>query len=321
MINAWLLTSPWPKPYFYETWRFLDEMKKRNLNAYHVHPDMCTVVGDKVYIENKQIDPPDLVIMRHAVWNPDGLRKLGVLRKYGSLFVTDIEPHIEALDKVYAHEKYIKAKIPLPKTICIDISETNASEKIGDMIGFPCVIKWRFAAASEKVFLCLDEFELLSITGNLLKFTSNPQFTKRLSSDPRTPRSKHNMMVIAQEYLDLNYMITAHSIKNRNIQGTMQAIPPSFNGYQKFQANFANAEGRVQLPINASDEMQDLINRSLDALNVEWGRVDIFPTKDGLKLCEINPSANFPMTEACSLENLAGHMIDHAIEKYQSLKR
>jgi len=321
MINAWLLTSPWPKSHFYETWRFLDEMNKRGLNSMHVNPDMCNIINEKLFIDNIPSTPPDLVIMRHAVWNPNGLRKLGILRKYGTIFVTDIEPHIHALDKIHAHRKYVTAGIPTPKTSIIDLLNDDASEDIEKTIGYPCVIKWRFAAGSEKVFLCHDEFELQVITGNLIKSLSNRQFVRRLSSDPKTPRSKHNTSVIVQEYLDLNYMITAHAIRGRNIQGTMQAIPPTFTGFDKFQANFANHEGRVQLPIKPCNELKDLIERSLQALDIEWGRVDIFPTKDGFKLCEINPSANFPMTEACSLQNLAGHMVEHAIDRYHSLKR
>jgi glutathione synthase/RimK-type ligase-like ATP-grasp enzyme len=321
MINAWLLTSPWPKSHFYETWRFLDEMNKRGLNSIHINPDMCTIIGDQLYINGKLTPPPDLVIMRHAVWNPNGLRKLGILRKHGTIFVTDIEPHIEALDKIHAHRKYVKAGIPTPKTAFIDISKDSAAEEIENTVGYPCVIKWRFAAGSEKVFLCRDEFELQIIAGNLIRHLSNEQFSRRLSSDPVRPHSSHNTTVFAQEYLDLNYMITAHTVRGRNIQGTMQAIPPSFTGFDKFKANFANYEGRVQLPITPCQELKSLIDKSLEALNIEWGRVDIFPTKDGFKLCEVNPSANFPMTEACSLQNLAGHMVDHAIEKYQSLKR
>lgn len=320
-MKAWLLTSPWPKSYFYETWRFLDEMQKRNLDATHIHPDMCTVVNDKIFIDNKLIEPPDLVIMRHAVWNPDGLRKLGILRKYGTLFITDIEPHIEALDKIHAHEKYIKAGIPTPKTIFVNLANENNIDTIKTSIGYPCVVKWRFAAGSEKVFLCKDEFEIFIIAAELMRHLSNEQFTRRFSSYPKNAYSKHNTTVIIQEYLDINFMITAHSIRGGNIQATMQAIPPSFTGYSKFKANFANAEGRVQLPIKADKKLIDLIQTSLDALDIEWGRVDIFPTKDGYKLCEINPSANFPMTEACSLQNLAGYMIDHALSKYHSVKR
>ena len=319
MKKVWLLTSPAPKSYWYETWRFLDEIKKRGFDAEHINPYMCTVVNDNVYINNEKIIPPDLVIMRHAVWNPLGLKKIGILRKRGSIFVTDIEPHIEALDKINAHKKYEKANIPTAKTIFVDLSSETAADEIQNNIGYPCVIKWRFSAGSEKVFLCKDEFELYTIAGNLLKQLSSEDFHKKLTTNPSN--KKHNTTVVVQEYLDLNYMITAHAIRGRNIQATMQAIPPSFTGYEKFKANFANADGRVQLPIIASSEMKNLIDKSLDALNVEWGRVDIFPTKDGLKLCEINPSANFPMTEACSFRNLAGHMIDHAIEIYQSLKR
>jgi glutathione synthase/RimK-type ligase-like ATP-grasp enzyme len=319
MKKVWLLTSPAPKSHWYETWRFLDEIKRRGFDAEHINPYMCMVVNDDVYIDNKKIIPPDLIIMRHAVWNPIGLRKIGILRKHGSVFVTDIEPHIDALDKINAHRKYEKAGIPTAKTIFVDLSSETAADKIQDEIGYPCVIKWRFSAGSEKVFLCHDEFELYAIAGNLLKLLPSEEFRKRFTSN--STDKKYHTTVVVQEYLDINYMITAHAVRGRNIQATMQAIPPSFTGYSKFKANFANHEGRVQLPISTSNEMKNLIDNSLDALNIEWGRVDIFPTKDGLKICEINPSANFPMTEACSLRNLAGHMIDHAIDVYQSLKR
>jgi glutathione synthase/RimK-type ligase-like ATP-grasp enzyme len=321
MINAWLLTSPWPKSHFYEIWRFLNEMEGRGLNAIHVHPEICTVVGDNVFIDGRQIIPPDLIIIRHANWNPENLRKLSILKNHGSIFVTDLEPHIDALDKIIAHEKYVKAGIPTPKTIFVNLLDNNAAEEIGDLIGYPCVIKWRFSAGSERVYLCKDEFELQMIAGNLIKFLPNPQFSRRLSSDPKNPYSIHNTTVIAQEFIELNYQLTAHCVRGRNIQSTMQAIPPSFTGYSKFKAAFANDEGRVQLPIRTSTEIRNLVENSLNALNIEWGRIDIFPTKDGLKLCEVNPSANFPMTEACSLQNLAGHIVDHAIEKYYSLKR
>ena len=52
-------------------------------------------------------------------------KKLGKLRNLGTIFVTDIEPHIEALDKVCAHKKYVKANIPLPKTLIIDMESIN----------------------------------------------------------------------------------------------------------------------------------------------------------------------------------------------------
>lgn len=321
MIKAWLLTSPASKNYWYENLRFLDEMKKRGLDTQHINPDMCTVVNDDVYIGAEKIIPPDLVIMRHAVWNTIGLKKLEILKKYGTVFVADIDPHIEALDKINAHKKYEKAGIPLAKTIFVDLSSESSFDEVDNIIGYPCVVKWRFAAGSEKVFLCKDEFELYAIAGNLIKALPSEQFYKRFSPNPTDIYSKHNTTVVVQEYLDLDYMIAAHAVRGRNVQAMMQVIPPSFVGYSKFQANFASHKDRVQLPIKACNELKDLIDRSLSALNVEWGRIDIFPTKEGFKLCEVNPAGNPTTAEMTSLQNLVGHMIDHAIEIYQSVKR
>jgi hypothetical protein len=50
MTTAWMLTSPWPKPHFYEVWRFLREMRDRGLDTQHVNPEMFNVVGDNVYM-------------------------------------------------------------------------------------------------------------------------------------------------------------------------------------------------------------------------------------------------------------------------------
>jgi len=318
MTTAWMLTSPWPKPHFYEVWRFLREMRDRGLDTQHVNPEMFNVVGDNVYMNGKKIEPPDLVIMRHAVWDPKKLKDLGVLEKHGTLFVSKLLPHIDALDKIAAHEKYVKANIPLPKTITMDITDEECIEQIGDLIGWPCVIKWRFSAGSEKVFLCQNEFDVYKIASDMLRENKTEAYRRRLCWDPTKPQSKHNMICIVQEYIDIDFLITAHVVKDRNIQATMQAMPPTLKGLNKFKGNFATSEDRTQLPIRTNSELYELARKSLDALDIEWGRIDVFPTKDGLKLCEVNPSANIPFTEGSSLKNIAGHMVDHAIEKFKA---
>lgn len=315
MTNAWMLTSPWPKPHFYEVWRFMREMRDRGLHTEHITPDMCTIVGDSVYINDKKIEPPDLIIMRHAVWNPRKLKDLEVLGKQGTLFVSKLLPHIDALDKVISHQKYLKANIPLPKTIALDITDDSCIDEISDKIGWPCVIKWRFSAGSEKVFLCHDISDVYKVAADMIRESKTENYRRRLCFDPTRPQSKQNMTCIIQEYLDIDFLITAHAVKGRNIQATMQAMPPTLKGLAKFKGNFATSEDRTQIPIRANAEICNIIEKAMDALDIEWGRFDIFPTKDGLKLCEVNPSANIPFTEGSSLRNVAGHMVDHAIDK------
>jgi glutathione synthase/RimK-type ligase-like ATP-grasp enzyme len=148
-MKAWLLTSPAPKPDWYETWRFVGEMRKRGLDTIHVNPSQWTRVGPDFFINNKKLDQPDIIVLRHAVWDTKPLRQIQPLLERGSFMYNKLQPHIDALDKVTTHPKYIAANIPVPKTEIIDFGDDNAFDIISDKIGWPCVIKWRFAGGSD----------------------------------------------------------------------------------------------------------------------------------------------------------------------------
>lgn len=317
-MKVWLLTSPGHKEDWYECRRMLHEIKKRNLSGQYVNPDLWTIIDNKMYIAGKVVEPPDLILMRHAVWNTQKLKYLSKFEKQGTFIINKIEPHIDALDKIVSTRKYIAAGIPIPKTIEIDLSREDAGDIISDKIGWPCVIKWSFAAVSEKVFLCQSPDDFYKIIADRIRVERSPVYKSKWAMGNLPENKPCNFTFLAQEFLELDYMITAHAVKGKAIQATMQTIPPRLRGLDKFKANFSTLEGRTQLPLKASKEMQDLIYSTLDALNIEWGRFDIFPTKDGLKICEVNPSGNYVMAEGCSLHNLAGNMLDRALDKMYS---
>jgi glutathione synthase/RimK-type ligase-like ATP-grasp enzyme len=64
--------------------------------------------------------------------------------------------------------------------------------------------------------------------------------------------------------------------------------------------------------------MKKLVDQTLDALDLDWGGIDIFPTKDGLKICEVNPNANIVSAEAAHFRNISGMMIDQTLDRYRS---
>jgi len=119
-------------------------------------------------------------------------------------------------------------------------------------------------------------------------------------------------------------MFRVHTIKGRHILANMQIHGLSLKGYDKFKGNFSSIgindppNGRLHLPTKPTYEMRNLVENILNTLDLEWGGIDLFPTKDGLKICEINPTANIVTGEGGSFINLTGHMIDHILEGYRS---
>jgi glutathione synthase/RimK-type ligase-like ATP-grasp enzyme len=300
-MKAWLLTNPYPQPHWHETRRMIHEMEKRGLTPIHVRPSDWIIKDDIMYIDDKPIDAPDLIINRHALAWPgpaDDYSKLSeakILEKHGTFIVNKIDQQIFALSKINAHQKYVDHDIPTPRTEIVDLLQNNIIEIIDENIGWPCVIKWPYSCLGLKVILC--------------KSPSNLQI---IIDENKILGTK----VIVQEYLDLNYMIGAHGIRDGNIEAQMQVIDPDTSTENKFKANMARRNYRI--PIKTTNEIRNLVQSALEALDLEWGRFDIFPTKDGLKICELNPSANMPWTEFASLNNIAGYMVDHAIMRMRS---
>lgn len=301
-MKAWLLTNPYPQPHWHETRRMLYEMEKRGLKSKHIRPCDWTIVNNQMFIDNQLVEAPDLIINRHALaWPgpPNDYEKLSqakMLESSGTFIVNKIDSQIEALSKITAHKKYVKANIPTPKTAIIDLLSDDAFDRINDEIGWPCVVKWPFSCFGSKVILCKTRDDIILA------------MKEELQSNPI------NMEVLVQEYLNLNYMMAAHVVKGRNIESQMQFIAP--NTTEKFKANIA--KGNYRLPTKTTNEMSDLVTAALDALDLEWARIDIFPTKEGLKICEVNPSGNMPWNELATLNNLAGHMVQHALDKMMS---
>jgi glutathione synthase/RimK-type ligase-like ATP-grasp enzyme len=324
-MKAWLLTTLAPKSDWYETWRFVGEMRKRGLDTIHINPSQWTRVGSDFYVNDKKLDQPDIIVLRYAVWDTKPLRQIQPLLDRGTFIYNKLQPHIDALDKVTAHPKYIDANIPVPKTEIIDFNNDDAFDIISDKIGWPCVIKWRFSAGSNNVYLCHSPEDIYPIIREFIEIHRRKVRMPYKYCKGLVPDNKQlDLKMIAQEYLDLDYMFRVHTIRGRHIIANMQIHGLSLKGYDKFKGNFSSVgmdnppDGRIHLATRPTAEMKDLVGRTLEALDLEWGAIDVFPTKDGLKICEINPTANIVTTEGSSFRNVTGFMIDHILEGYRS---
>jgi len=323
MTTAWLLTSPAPKKHWYETWRFMGEMRKRGLDTMHINPSMWKSDGKNLFMNGLKLEQPDLIILRHAVWDITQLKQVKLMLDKGTYICNPLLPHIDALDKVTSQPKYIDANIPMPKTEIIDFNDDLAIDIIDDKIGWPCVIKWRFAAGSERVYLCHNPEDVYAVIKELIKTHRDKILIPKYGMGNTPIEQNIDLKVIVQEYLHLDYMFRVHVIKNKHILPNMQIHSLTLKGYDKFKGNFSNIgindppNGRIFLPTKATEEMKNLVERILDCLELQWGGIDLFPTKDGLMLCEVNPTANIVFAEGATLKNVTGEMIDHALEGYR----
>lgn len=324
MTKAWLLTSPAPKSHWYETWRFMGEMKRRGLDTIHINPSQWHMRGSDLFVDNKKLEQPDVIMLRHAVWNTRPLKQIQSFLDNGTFICNKLHPHIDALDKVTSQPKYVAANIPMPKTEIIDFNDDDAFDIIDDKIGWPCVIKWRFAAGSERVYLCHNPEDAYAVARELINTHRGKTLRPHYATGNIPMSHDIDLKVIVQEYLHLDYMFRVHAIRGRHILPNMQAHGLSMKGYDKFKGNFSSIgtdnppDGRMTLSTKPTGEMRNLVEKILDTLDLEWGGIDLFATKDGLMLCEVNPTANIVMAEAASLKNITGMMIDHMLDGYRS---
>ena len=324
MKKAWLLTSPAPQSHWYETWRFVGEMRRRGLDTIHINPSKWKMYGSELFIDGKKLEQPNTIMLRHAVWDTAPLKQVQTFLDKGTFICNKLQPHIDALDKVTCHPKYIAANIPTPKTEIIDFNDDNAFDIIDDKIGWPCVIKWRFAAGSERVYLCHNPEDAYAVARELINTHRGKIFRSKYSIGNTPIDQRIDLRMIVQEYLNLDYMFRVHAIRGKHILANMQIHGLSLKGYDKFKGNFSSIgtdnppDGRMTLSTKPTSEMKNLVEKILYALDLEWGGIDIFPTKNGLMVCEVNPTANIVMAEAASLKNITGMMIDHMLEGYSS---
>jgi len=258
---------------------------------------------------------PDIVILRNSV-APNvriGYSLLfNNLKEAGTTVVNEIDQHTKMGSKAEVYRVLQEAGVPIPKTTIIPYYkiikqdgalpqlEEEDIEKIGDEVGYPCVIKLPYGYEGDQVDIALSAENLSETLNGLLEAN----------------RYKPVPEIIFQEYVpDSFHTYSAHIVGdfiNADIRMGNPGNPDSFKA--------SCMPGNMRFQYEVDSELESITKAALAAINLDFARFD-FVRKDGQYLVlEANVSGTFTRTENCNRRNIAGALVDHAIAVHNKRK-
>lgn len=251
---------------------------------------------------------PDIVILRNSI-HP--LVRIGYsllfnnLKEAGTTVVNAVDQHTKMSSKTEVYRVLQEAGVPIPKTTTIPlyrvIKQDDASyqleeediEKIGDEVGYPCVIKLPYGYEGAQVDIALSAETLLETVNRLLTANS-------LALAPE---------IIFQEYVpDSFHTYSAHVIGDF-INADIRIGEP--NNPNSFKAS--GMAGNMRFQYGVDSDLESITKAALAAINLDFARFDFVKKNGQYLVLEANVSGTFTRTENCNRTNIAGALVDHAI--------
>lgn len=249
------------------------------------------------------IQSPDMVFLRAMLIRDDVYRNFKNLETSGTVFLNDIDAQYHASNKITIFKKLEKDKLPLPKMIYINIPfDDNIIEKIGDEIGWPCVIKWMHGYARLGVDLCESPEDLYRIIKN----------RKAIANEHKISEFKFDCLIV-QELIKVKHVVQIHGVGD-----IFHAVMQFKHGNYGFKSNLL--KNAITLPHKIDDELRDISSRILKSLRLDTARIEVLLTPDGYKVCEVNPQGSHGWTTMTHLKNISDILVSHLCKKYDRIK-
>ena len=193
-------------------------------------------------------------------------------------------------DKTLTHLQLQAAAIPQPEFILcphtfpgVGYGDMQFVEKAGDMLGYPMVIKEGCGSFGQQVYLAHNIMEAKALIA-------------RIGAGP----------ILFQRFIG---ECAGHDERLFVVDGKVIAAIRRESRNGDFRANIENGGYPVQY--TPTREECDLAVAACKALGLDFGGVDILPSKDGPLICEVNSNAHFGGLMQLTGINPADHIISH----------
>lgn len=231
---------------------------------------------------------PDIVLVR-GIFNSIKAISLvvGDLKKQGvKVFDNNLSSHKYAIDKVTDLIKLALNKIPVPETY--HARSFARLRQIGKQLDYPRVVKSARSGKGNGVF----------------KVGSGEEYEQLLDELEQSGKSAKSYLV--QEYIPYDFDLRCLIIGDKML--TMRRIP----GEGEFRANFSLG-GSVEL-FEPSEKIRELALKSLRAIGMPVGGVDILLAGAKMYVLEVNHTPGFVGMEQATGENIAKIYLDYAVK-------
>jgi glutathione synthase/RimK-type ligase-like ATP-grasp enzyme len=325
MLTVWLIAYNFDDPNFeieqhYQYHTMINAFKKLGCNVKYI------IIGDMIIKEhskfigyqNELLDAPDIAMVTSFISKgaDDWKNKFRKLKQLGTVILNDSDNLIDYTDKVKMYNKYIEAGVRIPKTISLPYNEGKYDNKytqiIGDKIGWPCVIKPNYGWSSMGVSVCHTPIDVMNSMQSIQP-TMNDIMRKFSKLAPKVTH------IIVQELIEADYMIAYTTCGIDLIYPTLshgQANWLSKTTYKNHKLKEKYENHNLLLPYDPPPEARKLMQDSILALGLDFVRGELFATKDGFIVCEVNGGASFGMPSLAWRTHIANSMAQHAIYLY-----
>ena len=203
----------------------------------------------------------------------------------------------EAIDicdsKAKTHQALANHGIPMPKTIFppftyegIERQNFDAFSKIGQVLGYPLVVKEAYGSFGQQVYLIDNEEELIEIVKKL----------------------KHKPFIL-QEFIENS---RGRDIRI-NVVGDQVIAAMKRTSEHDFRANMTN--GGQSSPYTPTEAEANLAITAARILGVDFAGVDLLFGEDGPLLCEVNSNSHLLNIYHCTGINIADAMFDYMVKR------
>lgn len=286
-MKAWLFVSD--RSNEYKKNRLVEEAKNLNIDLKLVYPHDFTIhvhEGKQQLLFKAQPihTPPAFIISLIVIEQFDSFafKVLSSLEK-----ITFIPNTIEAIrsanDKAESYRLLAEQHIPIPQTV-IGTPQTSYRDSTTH-IGLPFIIKPNYGLKGQEVALIKSDQDW-------------NQYVK----------DKKGTFVV-QQYIAYSHGRDLRTILlDKKIIGSMHR---SSDG--ELTSNIATGGSAESVEID--QKVQELAEKSLQAVGLRFGSVDFLYTEDGYVVCEVNANPGFTAFEATTEINLARKLLEWCIKK------
>lgn len=282
-------------PTLYSTQRLVEAGRLRGHQTKVIDHACCcpSLHGDKtaLLLNGKPLKLPEVAIPRiGANITARGAAVIRQLDTLGIPHTMDVQALLLARDKMASLQVLATHDIPIPRTVlCFSVREVRTAAMRMDR--FPIVIKLLESTHGVGVALARSLYELERVAEGFLHLQDR---------------------VLLQEYIEESdgRDIRALVVGNRVVAAMERKAMEG-----EFRANIHR--GASATAVQLSGEDKDLCLRAAAALGVEVAGVDLIPSKRGPLLMEINASPGLEGIETATKVDIAGAIIEYAVNKAQ----
>jgi glutathione synthase/RimK-type ligase-like ATP-grasp enzyme len=238
--------------------------------------DISTRIFKITDIDDKPL--PKLVIDCCPPWTQYEAKKLLDIEAAGTIVVNKPKSHILYHDKWNQAKVLMDHGINIAKVIKIDLPPKQEKiEELGELLGYPLVIKGRNSCHAFSVFKCNSEDDVFDACMELYNMKTKIGFIKTSS-------------VIAQKWIDHRSLgILRVQVIGYKAIAAQQRVPKIDTDF--FISN--HIEDSIRSKYIMPQELIDLCEAACRALDVEMATLDVMHDGKNFIICELNTMGGF----------------------------